>query len=159
MKRPARLKSAKSWIPTCTGKNLVSGYCKHYAVDWRCAVIELTRLGIQIDPAYIAMRERTDAEHARQREARKEKRNAMRNQHWHPYTDTFSAYLAGDYPALYDLEMREMYGEDWEKEILKKQANRDDLADEECQYEIDASQTYDDPTIGDSDESDDWVPF
>jgi hypothetical protein len=54
MKRPARLQSAKMWIPTYTGKNLIIGYCKHFAVDFLCAVKELRFIGATIDEEYIA---------------------------------------------------------------------------------------------------------
>jgi hypothetical protein len=46
------------------------------------------------------------------RKNRKEQK-AEGNEHWHPYTDPFTAFLAEDYAAVYDLEMREQYGEDW----------------------------------------------
>lgn len=35
------------------------------------------------------------------------------NEHWHPYTDAFTAFLAEDYAAVHDLEMREQFGDDW----------------------------------------------
>jgi hypothetical protein len=107
MKRPARLESAKKWIRTYAGKHLLRGYCDHYAVDWRCAVIELKLLGIRIDPAYISKRERTEAEHTKQHQTKKEERKSLQNLHWHPFTDAHSAYLAGDFAALHDLQMRE----------------------------------------------------
>lgn len=124
MKRPARLESAKKWIPTYTGKCLLSGYCNHYAVDWRCAAIELKLIGIRIDPAYLAKRERTEAELTKQRQTRKEERKAVQNLHWHPFTDAYSAYLAGDFAALHDLQMREEYGDEWEQHPEGRSGNR-----------------------------------
>ncbi len=112
MKRQGRLQSAKSWIPTYTGKNLLQGYCNHYGVDWRCAAIELRQLGVAIDPTYLAQRERMDAETIKQRQAKKQKRESSKDQHWHPYPDAFSAYLAGDFAAVHDLEMKERLGDD-----------------------------------------------
>jgi len=54
---------------------------------------------------------------------RKRKPSAMRkkykeqkargNEHWYPYTDALSAFLAEDYAAMYDLEMTEQFGADW----------------------------------------------
>jgi len=54
---------------------------------------------------------------------RKRKPSAMRrmckeqkekgNEHWHPYTDAVTAFLAEDYAAVHDLEMREQFGDDW----------------------------------------------
>lgn len=39
------------------------------------------------------------------------------NQHWHPFTDTFSAFLAGDFEALHELEMREAHGEEYGNDL------------------------------------------
>jgi hypothetical protein len=50
--RKQRLQSAKHWIPTYTGKNLVRGYKKWYGVDFICAIKELEMLGFEIDPKY-----------------------------------------------------------------------------------------------------------
>ena len=124
MKRPARLESAKNWIPTYAGKHLLRGYCNHYGVGWRCAAIELKLLGIAVDPAYIAQRERTEAELTKQRQTRKEERKAVQNLHWHPFTDAYSAYLAGDFAALHDLQMREEYGDEWEQHPEGRSGNR-----------------------------------
>jgi len=38
---------------------------------------------------------------------------ARGNEHWHPYTDALSAFLAEDYAAVHDLEMTEQFGADW----------------------------------------------
>jgi hypothetical protein len=40
-------------------------------------------------------------------------RKAEGNEHWHPYTDAFTAFLSEDYAAVHDLEMREQFGDDW----------------------------------------------
>ncbi len=53
MKRPARLASAKAWIPKYPGKNIVRGYAKHYGVDLLCAATELQMIGAKVDPGYI----------------------------------------------------------------------------------------------------------
>ncbi len=52
MKRPARLRSARSWLPTYAGKNIVRGYRKRFAVDIVCAIKELEMLGVKIDPVH-----------------------------------------------------------------------------------------------------------
>lgn len=54
---------------------------------------------------------------------RKRKPSAMRkkckeqkaeaNEHWHPYSDALTAFLAEDYAAVHDLEMKEQFGDDW----------------------------------------------
>jgi hypothetical protein len=51
-KRPARLQSARTWLATYEGKNVVRGYAKWFAVDLWCAVLELRMLGVEIDPEY-----------------------------------------------------------------------------------------------------------
>lgn len=107
MQRPARLASAKTWMASYSGKNILRGYCVHFAVDWRCAAAELKMLGIKLDPAYLSQRERTEAEQSRRRSERKQKQEADADQHWHPYTDSLSAYLAGDFEALHNLELRQ----------------------------------------------------
>ena len=107
MNRQGRLASARTWLPTYTGKNILQGYCRHFAVDWRCAAIELAQLGVTLDPTYLAQRELTEREMIKTRKQRKQQREAIANEHWHPYTDAYTAYLAGDFAALHDLEQRE----------------------------------------------------
>lgn len=52
MKRPARLKSARSWLTTYNGKAIARGYRKHFGVDWVCVFKELELLGVRVDPEY-----------------------------------------------------------------------------------------------------------
>ena len=160
MTRLARLESARKWIPTYTGKHLLRGYCNHYAVNWRCAVIELKLLGISIDPGYIAKRERTEAELMKQRQTRKEERKSLQNLHWHPFTDAYSAYLAGDFAAFHDLQMREEYGEEWEPHATNyPTASRDCCADNKYQQDVGSWQSVGKPTLVAPDKSDDRIPF
>jgi hypothetical protein len=75
MKRLARLQAARSWLVKYTGKNVVKAYRKHFAVDTLCALIELQRLGVQLDPEYVqrlrsSEQSRIEALH-RKREQRK----------------------------------------------------------------------------------------
>ena len=49
MKQPGRLASAKHWIQTYEGKNIVKGYSKWYGVSMLCAVRELKMIGIETD--------------------------------------------------------------------------------------------------------------
>lgn len=46
--REIRLSSAKNWIKTYSGNNLVKGYSKKYSVDKLCAVKELRMIGADI---------------------------------------------------------------------------------------------------------------
>ncbi|WP_182871394.1 hypothetical protein [Stieleria mannarensis] len=113
MNRRGRLQSARSWLPTYSGKNVLKGYCKHFAVDWRCAAVELAMLGVEIDPAYLAMRETTEAEKARKRKEREQQQEAEEAAPWHPYTDPLAAYLDDEYEALYDLELQQSVVDDY----------------------------------------------
>lgn len=48
-----RLLSAKVWVPTYTGKNLLRGYCRWYGVDRGRALSELACLGVVFDEAFV----------------------------------------------------------------------------------------------------------
>lgn len=67
----------------------------------------------------------------RQRKTKKKDRKALQNQHWHPFTDPFSAYLAGDFAAMYDLQMREDYGDEWEEQMMNEYISLDNVVNEE----------------------------
>lgn len=51
-KREYRLLSAKSWIKTYSGNNVVKGYSKKYSVNKLCAVKELRMFGVEISEEY-----------------------------------------------------------------------------------------------------------
>ena len=51
-KREYRILSAKSWIKTYSGNNIVKGYSKKYSVDKLCAVKELRMIGVDISEEY-----------------------------------------------------------------------------------------------------------
>ncbi|RSK27603.1 hypothetical protein EJF36_12345 [Bacillus sp. HMF5848] len=46
--RKVRMENAKEWVKTYTGKNIIKGYSKWYAVDLICAMNELEMLGYPI---------------------------------------------------------------------------------------------------------------
>ena len=50
MDRSARLDASRHWLPKYTGKNVVRGYAKWFAVDLGCALKELQVLGVCIEP-------------------------------------------------------------------------------------------------------------
>ena len=52
LKRPARLQKAKTWIPTCTSKNIAKSYRNYFKVDILCAIHELKILGVDISHDY-----------------------------------------------------------------------------------------------------------
>jgi len=51
-KREYRLRSAKDWIKTYSGNNIVKGYSKKYSIDKLCAVKELRMIGVKISEEY-----------------------------------------------------------------------------------------------------------
>jgi len=51
-KREQRLQSAKEWLETYAGKNIVKGFRQRYGVDWKTAFTELEMLGVNMDPEY-----------------------------------------------------------------------------------------------------------
>lgn len=51
-KREKRLSSAKKWIKTYSGNNIVKRYSKKYSVDRLCAVKELRMIGVEISEEY-----------------------------------------------------------------------------------------------------------
>lgn len=71
MKRTARLQAARHWLSAYTGKNIVRGYAKHFAVDLICAVKELEMLGNQFKPEYVDQLKRTIAGQIEQKQERK----------------------------------------------------------------------------------------
>src|SRR3990167_9946075 len=53
MLRPGILQSAKHWIPTYRGGNIVKGYKNWFGVDLVCAIKELRMLGVKLDEQYV----------------------------------------------------------------------------------------------------------
>ena len=51
-KREYRLRSAKDWIKTYSGNNIVKGYSKKCSIDKLCAVKELRMIGVKISEEY-----------------------------------------------------------------------------------------------------------
>jgi len=52
LQRKNRLASAKKWIPSYSGKNIVKGYANWYGVDLLCSIKELRMNGVIIDEGY-----------------------------------------------------------------------------------------------------------
>ena len=52
LKREYRIRSARDWIKTYSGNNIVKGYSKKYSVDKLCAVKELKMIGVEISEEY-----------------------------------------------------------------------------------------------------------
>jgi hypothetical protein len=70
--RARRLKSAKKWMVTYRGKDLVRGYVKRFGVSRVCAILELRMLGVDIPDARL--------EQARRDEQARATGNARRRQ-------------------------------------------------------------------------------
>jgi hypothetical protein len=110
MKRPARLKSAKSWIPTLPGKNIIKKYRDKYAVDCLCAIKELQILGVKLDPEYITQLKISviNAAESKKRGEEKLLEDSCPNE-----SDEYFAYIAGY------TEGGVPYGITWEEWELK----------------------------------------
>ena len=109
MDRSARLQSAAKWLKEYRGENVLRSYCKHYGVDWRCAAIELEKLGVRIDPEYLRQREVTEQEAVKARKRHRTEQDQQQEllDDWPGYPSAWDAYLAGDYEATYALQMEE----------------------------------------------------
>jgi hypothetical protein len=96
MKRPARLQAARVWLAKYPGKNVVKAYRKHFAVDILCALIELPRLGIKLDPEYVERVRSSEQSRieARRRERERKKAAATPAEFDEDSDETF-AYIAG----------------------------------------------------------------
>ena len=105
MKRPRRLQSAVSWLRRFDGGSVLSSYCKHYGVDWRCAAVELKQLGAHVDPEYLKRRESSEQQLVEHRKRRRQGRTYESSlDHSHDYDTLLDAYLAKDYTALLAME-------------------------------------------------------
>jgi len=91
MKQPARLQSAKSWIPTYKGKNILQGYRKKYGVDLFCGIRELEMLGIVFAPEYIkAVKQSVEGELLSRKRKKIEKQKELEGVYGVDYDDYFS---------------------------------------------------------------------
>jgi len=106
MNRAGRLQSARTWLPKYDGSNVLRSYCKHFAVDWRCAAKELQLLGVALPTEYLQRRELTEsAQIAKRKQAKQTATKSKVVDFTTPdVTDAFSAYLAGDYAVLHAFE-------------------------------------------------------
>jgi hypothetical protein len=157
MKRPARLASAKKWLPTYSGKNIVRGYRNWFGVDFPTALRELEVLGVKIDPTYRASLLTTVANQNEARALKKQQRKqrpGTENMIYGLEYDDHYAYIAGftaggapfgisweemaDFPAD-DLGTRSM---DWDDEF----DYAPDEVEEECgNFPIDLNEGSDIP--------------
>ena len=102
LKREARLQSARLWIPTYRGKNIVRGYANWYGVDWLCAIRELRMLEIPISTEYeqrVRQSMEDRAKHKARRRAEKEREQVNGGLVYGQDDDDYFAYIAGHTPA------------------------------------------------------------
>jgi len=116
MNRSSRLQAAKHWVPKYEGKNLISGYSKHFAVDKLCAAIELEMLGYPIKRNYKKKLKDDAKQKQRKGEKRKKlkRKEQMEDELWEDSDETFAfiaGYTSGGAP----------YGITWEEwEVIEK---------------------------------------
>lgn len=95
MKQPGRLQSAKSWLPTYKGKNILQGYRKQYGVDFLCAIRELEMLGIVLNPRYVKAVKRTVEGELLARKRKKIKRQEGQEGVYGIDYDEYFSFIAG----------------------------------------------------------------
>lgn len=92
MTRGARLQSAKHWIPSYSGRDIVRGYRKWYSVDTVCAILELSQLGVDIPETRLLQAKRTEETTAQQR---RERRHHAAGSELCPDSDENFSFIAG----------------------------------------------------------------
>lgn len=95
MKREARLHSAAIWIKTYTGKSLVRGYMKWYAVDEICALTELKILGVDISDNHLQQLKKKAENKAFHRQKMKEKKKLEDLKSLYEDSDDTFYFIAG----------------------------------------------------------------
>ena len=115
LKREYRLRSAKDWIKTYSGKNVVKGYSKKYSVDKLCAIKELRVLGIEITEEYENRLQKSLESNKQQRLSAKKKRENELNTLCGYESDEFFAvilgYTSGGFPyGVTHKEMKDIKG-------------------------------------------------
>ena len=114
MQKPRRLESARAtrWTDNYTGKNIVRGYCKWFAVDELCAVIELRILGVPISvERENELRQKSTRRTitATRSKERKKKLAELEEDNQYPYSDETFAFIAGYTSSGF------AYGTTWEE--------------------------------------------
>lgn len=74
LSRQARLRSARKWIPTYSGRDLVRGYRKWIGVSRVCAIVELRLLGVDIPDSRLEDAQRDERDRAALRARRRSSR-------------------------------------------------------------------------------------
>ena len=115
LQREYRLRSAKDWIKTYSGNNVVKGYSKKYYVDKLCAVKELRMIGFEITEEYENQMQKSLESHKQQRLSLKKKRedelNSLCSYESDEYFAMILGYTSGGFPyGVTHEEMEEIKG-------------------------------------------------
>ena len=114
MRRESRLQSAKNWIPTYSGKNIILGYCKWFAVDLQCAINELKTLNVKLDEQYVnnALQCQAGMITARKKQREEKKKREVELENFREDSDDTFYYIAGYTPggAPFGVTWEEMEG-------------------------------------------------
>ncbi len=99
MNRSQRLQSAKRWLESFEGENVIRGYRKRYGIDWLCAIRELQLLCVALDPVYVQKLEQTvESEIQANRKRKLEKQRLAGETVWTnrcPLSDENFYFIAG----------------------------------------------------------------
>ncbi|TNF24064.1 MAG: hypothetical protein EP329_25750 [Deltaproteobacteria bacterium] len=108
MARPARLQSARHWIPKYQGKNLCRTYATWFGVDLGCALRELELLGVTLDPTYVERLRTT----LRNRPSRKKPAETSTNQD----DDGYAAVWDDEFACIVDFTSADFpFGTTWDE--------------------------------------------
>ena len=112
-KRSDRLQSAKHWVLTYEGTNIIKAYKKKYAVDVICAIYELKMLNVKLDASYTAPLIQSHEQLIRARQRKKEEKKQLTEEITLFDSDDhfyfIAGYTSGGFP----------YGTTWEEAIAE----------------------------------------
>lgn len=100
LNRIKRLLSAKEWIETYDGANIVKGYAKKYGVDKFCAIYELRMMNISISEEYEKQLKQSIEALKKQRQLKKEEKEQELKCEWESDENfaTIMGYTDGGFP-------------------------------------------------------------
>jgi hypothetical protein len=138
--REQRLQSAKEWIPTYTGKNLIKGYKKWFGVDFVCAIKEIKMLGYEVDPEYKKqiLKQEEAKQKADEKRKAEEKRKKAEEKHFNSDQNEDFYYIAGytsggaPYGITWEEYERDMKGK--EEKDNEKNRDRGDSSESEVPF-------------------------
>jgi len=124
-RKEARLKSAKTWIQTYTGKSIITGYAKWYGVDKFCAIKELRLLGIIIPESLEHQFKTSIQAEIEQKKKRKESKELVKEPIYGIDFDEYCSVIMGftSGGASYGISHDEVFSEDIEFEDFEEDEN------------------------------------